>query len=429
MEGNKVLRVLDSIIKKAGEDKNPEARVIINEQTSLEYEKNRLKNPEHSRSTLLIIRLTMSDGRFGIATTNQLSNWKKLVKECEKMARVNEPDSDFKSLPAIKKQGREHYGKKLEKYSEEDLIQNVQETVENLEVKVQSMSANKNHSKKWFANPHAIQEARTTNHLSFSINVKKKGVTAWESHESTEWFSFKKWGLKAQELCLKSVNPSPASTGVQDVILDYSALQSIVSNTLVPAINVENVQKGRSPYAGMLGEEVCSKKISITDDWRYEGGLYHNLTDGEGVKTSETKVIKGGVLKNFLYDHYSAQKESRKTTGNCGGILSRPNITTSNLVMKPGSWKKEELLEDTRGVLVSRVLGAHMINPLSGDFSVQAENAFSVDKGVLKPLKGVMISGNVFKMLQRLNALCKETRQENSLVAPLTRFKDVQVIG
>ncbi len=80
-------------------------------------------------------------------------------------------------------------------------------------------------------------------------------------------------------------------------------------------------------------------------------------------------------------------------------------------------------------MLVTEVLGAHMINGLSGDFSLQAENAFMINRGKLTPIKHAMIAGNAFEILKKVDAVCKETRQEGSVIAPLIRFNEVQLIG
>ena len=48
-------------------------------------------------------------------------------------------------------------------------------------------------------------------------------------------------------------------------------------------------------------------------------------------------------------------------------------------------------------------LGAHTANPISGDFSVEAMNAFKIENGEIKhPVKKAMLSGNIFKQWELL---------------------------
>ncbi len=56
------------------------------------------------------------------------------------------------------------------------------------------------------------------------------------------------------------------------------------------------------------GEKVASENLTIYDDGLFAGGLRTGLFDGEGVPHQKTPVIEKGVLRNFLYDNYSAKK-------------------------------------------------------------------------------------------------------------------------
>ena len=119
--------------------------------------------------------------------------------------------------------------------------------------------------------------------------------------------------------------------------------------------------------------------------------------DGEGVHSQRTVVVEKGILKSFLYDSYTASKDGVESTGNAvRGYDHTPVIGATNLCIESNTIAtKDELLRDVRdGIFVNDVIGAHTASPTSGDFSIVAQNAFSVKNGELKPLKGVMIVGN-----------------------------------
>jgi len=344
VEDEQIKKIIRSIIKKAGPEKNLEVSVTTSESHSFEYEKTRLKNVEYFLGTSLALRLTLKDGRFGVATTNNLKKWGETLKECESIAKANKPDPNFTGLPSIKPVKKNVYGQELERYTEEEIIKNVEESIKNLDVTVQTAGATKTMTKSWFANPQAFQDQEISNHLNFSISVKKGGATAFESHEQTKWFNFKDWALKAQDLCLKSLKPKKTVTQITNLLLDYYALQSIIARTLIPSVIGENVQKGRSPYTGKIGKKVCGEELTVIDDGSMKKSLFQSQTDGEGVKTGLTTIIDKGLLKNFLYDHYSARKEGKVSTGNCAGITARPIVGATNFMIKPGNWSREELL-------------------------------------------------------------------------------------
>ena len=70
--------------------------------------------------------------------------------------------------------------------------------------------------------------------------------------------------------------------------------------------------------------------------------------------------------------------------------------------------------EISEGVLTTSVLGAHTANPISGDFSVEASNAFKIENGEISyPINKAMISGNIFEIISVSYACIKLNRKNN----------------
>jgi len=77
---------------------------------------------------------------------------------------------------------------------------------------------------------------------------------------------------------------------------------------IVGMLSADDVQKGKSLFAGKIGEGVASSVMSVIDDGRLKGGLATQPVDGEGVPRQTTPLIVEGVLKTYLYDCYNAKK-------------------------------------------------------------------------------------------------------------------------
>ena len=92
-------------------------------------------------------------------------------------------------------------------------------------------------------------------------------------------------------------------------------------------------------------------------------------------------LIEKGILKGFLYDSYTAGKAGIKSTGNAvrQGYSDVPRVGIRNLIVS--SPDAHDLLAETKGYLVNGLIGAHTANPISGDFSVEARNAFRISPG------------------------------------------------
>jgi PmbA protein len=173
--------------------------------------------------------------------------------------------------------------------------------------------------------------------------------------------------------------------------------------------------------------------LTICDDGLYPSGLRTALFDGEGVPHQKTPVIDKGILRNFLYDNYSAKKDSKESTGNASraGYLSTPSIDTTNFHIMPQKSTSEQMLKEVSdGLIVYYLQGAHSSNPVSGEFSVVATLAWKIKNGELvHPCKGVMLAGNIFELLKNISIIGSNERQMGSLISPWVQAENVKVIG
>jgi PmbA protein len=86
------------------------------------------------------------------------------------------------------------------------------------------------------------------------------------------------------------------------------------------------------------------------------------------------------------------------------------------------------LLEETRGYAVSGLIGAHTANAISGDFSVEARNAFAVSPGEQgRPIRSLMLAGNIFHLLKEIE-VGRDVRSVGSIVTPTVKLR-MKVVG
>ncbi|MCW4028377.1 MAG: TldD/PmbA family protein [Candidatus Bathyarchaeota archaeon] len=252
---------------------------------------------------------------------------------------------------------------------------------------------------------------------------------ASRSHKvNPEWV-----GKEAAKLAVSAMKTKPVETKAGKVIFTQFALQDLLSYTLMNAIKADSVQRGQSPFKGKLGTQVASSNLTIYDDGLYAGGLRTWMFDGEGVPHQKTPVIENGILKNFLYDNYSARKDSKESTGNASraGYLSTPGIDTTNFHILPGKASEAEMLKDIDdGLIVYYLQGAHSSNPVSGEFSVVATPAWKIRKGeITHASSGVMLAGNIFELLKNVAVVGANERQMGSIISPWLVVDNLRVIG
>ncbi len=240
-------------------------------------------------------------------------------------------------------------------------------------------------------------------------------------------------GKEAAKMALSALKTKSVETKSGKVILTQFALQDLLSYTLINAIRADSVQRGQSPFKGKLGEKVASENLSIYDDGLFAGGLRTGSFDGEGMPHQKTSVIEKGILRNFLYDNYSAKKDGKESTGNASraGYLSTPGIDTTNFHILPGNKTSEEMLREVEdGLIVYYLQGAHSSNPVSGEFSVVATPAWKIKDGKITHCsRGVMLAGNVFELLKNISVVGGNERQMGQLISPWIQVENVRVIG
>jgi PmbA protein len=119
--------------------------------------------------------------------------------------------------------------------------------------------------------------------------------------------------------------------------------------------------------------------------------------DAEGVATSERDIIEAGILTGYVLGSYSARRLGLETTGNAGGV--------HNLIVEPGQYSAEELIQQMgTGLLVTEVMGQG-INLITGDYS-RGAGGFWVENGEIQhPVDEVTIAGNLKDMFMNVEAV------------------------
>jgi PmbA protein len=188
--------------------------------------------------------------------------------------------------------------------------------------------------------------------------------------------------------------------------------------------------RGRSILKDKIGSKIANPTLSIIDNPLLEKGMFTSKCDDEGSASQKTDLIKNGVLNSFIYDIYTANSEGVKTTSNGlrGSYLTTPMISPTNLEFKFSEMK--DLSEVDSGILTTSVLGAHTANPISGDFSVEASNAFKIENGELSdPINKAMISGNIFEIMKSVEGVKSEVKQYGPYIIPKLLVHNLRVVG
>jgi PmbA protein len=222
-------------------------------------------------------------------------------------------------------------------------------------------------------------------------------------------------GREGAERATSLLGASKPASRTCPVVLDPTVAASF-AGFIGGTLCADAVQRGRSPFAGRLGDEVASAALTLTDHGTDPAGLNSSPFDAEGSPRDHTTLIEGGRLVAHLHDSYTARREGdgARTTANAAraGYRSPPSVSTSNLIVAPGKRSFEELLADAgEGVYVTDVAGLHSgVNPVSGTFSVGATGRLISGGALAAAADEFTIASDLESMLQAIAAAGSETR-------------------
>lgn len=426
-------------VKKAVENKCDAYEIYIDESKSIELDslKEELNFAKEEIDLGVGIRV-LKDKKQGFAFTSNMDKLTETATQAIENTKLTKVDENITFAEVEKVRAvKGVYDNKFNDLSLDESVEFLKDTISTAsdsgcEVTGSGFSASEGRSLIVNSNGVSIEDEGTGFGLGLSVTIQKDGeiATAYNS-QSSRFFDLDGEKL-AEDVCnlaKSSLNTKPVETGDYDVALDYYAATGLLQ-TFIGAFNGENVLRGRSILKDKIGSEIASPTLSIIDNPLLEKGMYTAKCDGEGSVSRKTDLIENGVLSSFIYDLYNANKIGEKTTSNGlrGSYLTTPMISPTNLEFKFSEMK--DLSEIKRGVLTTSVLGAHTANPISGDFSVEASNAFKIENGELTdPINKAMISGNIFEIMETVEGLKSVIKQYGSYILPKLLVHDLRVVG
>ncbi len=449
------VELCEKVIKSAEKlgAKEAEALIVVRHGIGVEIERAEIKTCSDVMDSGLGVR-TIIDQKTGFAFTNILTKTEaeKALKQAVKASKASLKDKNWRQLPEKCKYPtvKDTYDEKITRFTSDEAVVLCQTMIDT------AYSVDKRVLPAFGGTEVTIFESICVN--SHGVKVEDKGTSFGcglgamarsETQVSPMCYEFKasrryepdpKWVAKeAAKFAIDAINVGKAEAGKFPILLDPFALQSILFFTLVQSVKGDIVARGRSIFKDKIGKKIAGENISLYDNGILAGGLNSGKMDMEGVPRQKTPIIEKGVLQGFLYNNYWARLEGTESTGNAsrgGGGLSLPpygtipNINPTNIQLKAGTFKEEELLEKVKnGYYVRSVQGAHQSNPETGEFSVALAPAWRIQRGkITHAVKGVMIAGNVYDMLKQISALGKETRQVGTFITPKVVVSELNVI-
>jgi predicted Zn-dependent protease len=209
----------------------------------------------------------------------------------------------------------------------------------------------------------------------------------------------------AIDKALMSRNAKAIEPGKYTVILEPAAAGDLIG-LMIGGMNARTADEGRSYLSKKgggtkLGEKIVDERINIYTDPQHDE-VPASPWMGNGLARKKMDLIRGGVVKNLIYDRYWASQK---------GVEAVP--FPGNRIVEGGSASLEDMIKDTKkGVLVTRFWYIRAVDPQTLLYTgLTRDGTFYIENGVIKyPIKNFRFNESPVIMLNNLETLGKQVR-------------------
>jgi TldD protein len=200
----------------------------------------------------------------------------------------------------------------------------------------------------------------------------------------------------------------PAPAGEMDVVLGPGWPGVMLHEAVGHGLEGDFNRKKTSAFAGLMGERVAAKGVTVIDDGTLAGRRGSLSIDDEGTPTHRTVLIEDGVLVGYMQDRQNARLMNMPPTGNgrreSYGHMPMPRMT--NTFMLTGERDHGEIIASVKRGLYAVSFGGGQVDITSGKYVFQCTEAYKIEDGkVTAPVKGAMLIGNGPTDLNRITMI------------------------
>lgn len=268
--------------------------------------------------------------------------------------------------------------------------------------------------------------------LSATARTPDATGSGWASSGARDWLLLDAAaiGRVAAQKAVASRNPKAVEPGMWTVVLEPQAVSDIIPQ-LVGTFNARANDEGRGTFSKTgggtrLGEKIADERVTMYTD-PADTDLLTQPFDSEGLPLRRVVYIENGVLTNFSYDRFWAEKQNKTPTNSGGGGRGGGGGGGGGLKFLGGSQTTEELIAGTeRGILVTHFFYIRSLDQrtvmLTG---LTRDGTFLIENGkITAAVKNFRWNESPLFMLSKIDEIGRAERVSAGQVMPALRIKD-----
>jgi len=227
-----------------------------------------------------------------------------------------------------------------------------------------------------------------------------------------------RYATDAVKAACVNLEARPAPAGPMTIVLGPGWPGVLLHEAVGHGLEGDFNRKGSSSYAGMIGERVAAKGVTIVDDGTLQDRRGSLNVDDEGNPTQCTTLIEDGILKGYIQDTMNARLMKMPVTGNARresfAYLPMPRMT--NTYMLAGDKDPQEILASVKNGLYAVNFGGGQVDITNGKFVFSASEAYMIEDGkVTYPVKGATLIGNGPEVMNRISMIGNDMRLDSGV--------------
>jgi TldD protein len=214
----------------------------------------------------------------------------------------------------------------------------------------------------------------------------------FEGAKSPEHFA-----SEAARTAILQLGAVPAPAGEMEVVLGPGWPGVLLHEAVGHGLEADFNRKKTSAFAGLIGQQVASSKVTVVDNGTMPGRRGSLNVDDEGNPTQETVLIENGILRGYLSDKLSSRLMNMPNTGSgrreSYQAIPMPRMT--NTYMLSGNDDPGDILKSVKRGLYAVNFGGGQVDITNGKFVFTTSEAYLIEDGIVtRPVKGATLIGN-----------------------------------
>ena len=228
-----------------------------------------------------------------------------------------------------------------------------------------------------------------------------RGTSGGGGRVGMEFFSAEKspehFAREAARTAILQLGAQAAPAGEMPVVLGPGWPGVLLHEAVGHGLEADFNRKKTSAFAGLIGKQVASSKVTVVDNGTMPGRRGSLNVDDEGNATQETVLIENGILRGYLSDKLSSRLMGMPNTGSgrreSYQAIPMPRMT--NTYMLNGEDDPGDIIKSVKRGLYAVNFGGGQVDITNGKFVFSASEAYLIEDGVVTaPVKGATLVGN-----------------------------------